>query len=440
MGKVEIAGLKIDAITKFDLLSQILSRVKNNQKTFITTPYSEFLYRSLLDNSLLEFLNKADFAVPDGIGIFWARRFLDLPLTAKNYWLKILQALWQIKYSLAAILFCRRWIMSSFAEKIPGSELVWDLAKLAADNNLSIYLLGGFGNTPELAANKLISQSANKLKIAGFSNKNPNDQTIADDINRVHPDLLFVAYGPIKQEAWIARNLPILNVKLAIGLGGTFDYLAGKAPQPPKFLRSIGLEWLWRLLTQPRRIKRIWQATFGLTNKLWHYKVFMSFPYRPNAISVVLNEQNQILIGKRNPDNPDDKKFGWQKTEMFDYWQFPQGGIDKNETIEQTAARECKEEIGVSNIKIINISNHKHTYLFPNALRPFLIKQSQYKGQEQSIVYIKTFDQIKIDNLEFINYKWVSADELTEQVHWHRKEVAKIIQTDLKKMQEKGIL
>lgn len=439
MPKVDIAGLKIDTITKSDLLSRVLLRIKNSQKTFITTPYSEFLYRALCDNSLFDVLNQADFAVPDGIGIFWAKRFLDLPLTAKNYWLKILQSLWQIKYSLAAIVFNRQWIMGVLPQKIPGSDLVWDLAKIAADNNLSVYLLGGFGDTPKLAAEGLRAKCQG-LRIVGYSNKNSDDITITDDINRARPDLLFVAYGPIKQERWIAQNLPNLNVKLAIGLGGTFDYLAGKALQPPKFLRSFGLEWLWRLITQPRRIKRIWQATFGLAIALLRYKIFMSYPYRPNVVSVVLNDKNQLLICQRNPNNPDDKKFGFKKEDMFNYWQFPQGGIDKNETIELTAARECKEEIGIVNFKILSVSKNKYSYLYPNALRPLLLHQSKYKGQEQSMVYLKTTDSIKVDGVEFNNYKWVSADRLVDEVHEHRKPIAKIAQAELKEIQEKGII
>jgi UDP-N-acetyl-D-mannosaminuronic acid transferase (WecB/TagA/CpsF family) len=98
MNKIDIAGLKVDAITKQDFLEQSLKRILLNQKTFVITPYSEFLYNSFQDPKLLEVFNKADFSLADGIGIFWSKKYLSIPLTANNYWIKILQAAWQIKY------------------------------------------------------------------------------------------------------------------------------------------------------------------------------------------------------------------------------------------------------------------------------------------------------------------------------------------------------
>src|SRR5580704_6968104 len=104
MSKVDIAGLKIDAITKKEFLDLVLARIKSGQKTFVTTPYSEFLYYGFQNPEVFDVLNKADFALADGIGIFWAKKYLELPLTAKSYWGKIIQAAWQMNYSLAAII------------------------------------------------------------------------------------------------------------------------------------------------------------------------------------------------------------------------------------------------------------------------------------------------------------------------------------------------
>src|SRR6266404_3187661 len=164
MNKVYIAGLKIDSITKQQFLNAVLERIKSNQKTFVITPYSEFLYHGFQDPALFEVFNKVDFAVADGICIFWAKKYLDLPLTAKSYWGKVLRGLWQMKYSLAGIIFNPEWIKNALPEKIVGADLVWDLAKLAADNDLSIYLLGGFGDTPEIAA-KALHASHSTLRI-----------------------------------------------------------------------------------------------------------------------------------------------------------------------------------------------------------------------------------------------------------------------------------
>jgi N-acetylglucosaminyldiphosphoundecaprenol N-acetyl-beta-D-mannosaminyltransferase len=271
MNKIDIAGLKVDAITKKELTGNVLANIKLGKKTFITTPYSEFLYRSFNNPEILDILNSADFSVADGIGLFWAKKYLEIPLTAKSFCGKVIQAAWQIKYSLAAIIFYPSWIKSALPEKIVGADLVWDLAKLAADNNLSVFLLGGFNDTSKLAAAKLATQNS-QLK-TNWSNKNPDDATIADEINKIKPDILFVAFGPITQEKWIKENLAKLNVKVAIGVGGSFDYIAGKKSAPPKFIRYSGLEWLWRLITQPYRVKRIFNATFGLVFKTFSYKI-----------------------------------------------------------------------------------------------------------------------------------------------------------------------
>ena len=442
MIKVDIAGLKVDAITKQEFLDAALKRIQSGQKTFVITPYSEFLYHVFQEPSLLEIFNKSDFSLADGIGIFWATKYLSIPLTAKSYWGKIFQGLWQMFYSLAGIIFNPSWIKSALPEKIVGADLVWDLAKMAADNNLSIFLLGGFGDTTEITARTLfdgrekVSQtvSINTIK---WSNKNPGDPSIIDDINKSSPDILLVAYGPIKQEKWIVENWPKLNTKLAIGVGGSFDYIAGKKSAPPKFVRYSGLEWLWRLITQPYRFKRIINATFGLANALWRYKVFESLPLRPNVVSVILNEENKILIGKRNQDNKNDKLFGYNKKDVSNYWQLPQGGMEPGEDIKTAAAREILEEVGLKNLEIIFISKKTNTYKWQNALRPFFGQYSKYSGQEQHIIYMrkKGLDsEVKIDDDEFEKYKWVNFEDLDKIVHPERLPLAKIVLEDLKQL------
>lgn len=443
MEKIDIAGLKIDPITKSDLLNRILVRAKNGQKTFITTPYSEFLYHCLLHPKDEAMLNSSDFAVADGIGILWAAKFLSIPITAKNYLLKIIQSFWQAFWTLSLIIAKPSSLKIIIPEKIVGADLIWDLAKLAEKNNFSIYLLGGFNDTPKLAAQKLISQFPNII-ISGHSNKNPNNPTIYDDLNKARPDLLFVAFGPIKQERWIAHALPNLPCKLAIGVGGTFDYLAGIKPMPPKFMRFRGLEWLWRLFTQPKRFRRIINATFGLIYILIKFKIFESLPFRKNAVSVVINQKGEIFIARFNPEKGAVKALGRHPDAFQNYWQLPQGGINHGENVIDGAKRELWEETNIKHVELIKISEKLNSYKWKTDARPiFINKRYHYKGQQQHIVYFKFLghnNEVKLDLDELLEWQWVLPENLENTLHKDKLSLVKIVIEDLKEMREKGIL
>ena len=234
--KIDVLGVLVNTDTKTEILAQILQRLKASQKTFIVTPYSESLVAAQKDEEFKRVLNSADISLPDGVGVALAAR-----------WTK------------AGVI----------RERIPGREFVWDLARLASENNYSIFLLGGFDDTPQLAAAALKERFPN-LRIAGTAAPDENSPFTPSLIKEGEggvPDFLFVALGPIRQEKWIARNLPNLPVKLVIGLGGTFDYLAGKRPPAPRFWAQAGLEWLWRLITQPWRVGRIFRGVLGL---IWY--------------------------------------------------------------------------------------------------------------------------------------------------------------------------
>ncbi len=437
LNKIDISGLEIAAITKKELLERLAFRIPSGKKTWVTTIYSEFLFAALKDLKTLNLLNKADIAVADGIGIFWAKRYLELPLTSKSFIGKIIQALWQIKYSLGAIIFNPRWIKSALPEKIVGADLVWDLAKMASENNFSIFLLGGFGNTSELTKQKLISQYPN-IPIS-TSAKNPNDPSAIEDINSTSADMLLVAYGPIKQEQWIYENLPKLNIKFAMGVGGSFDYIAGAKSAPPKFVRYSGLEWLWRLFSQPYRLGRIFNATFGLINELLLYKIFLTLPYRKNVATVILNNKNEVLIVQRNPLNKKSYIANRDKAKYLNYWQFPQGGIDAGEALEHAAKREIQEETGLTKIKLLKISSYTNQYNFTPTWKRLWDRNYRYRGQLQNIVYFQlqgNSEKINLDQDEIINHSWTPVESLEERVHEERANLLKIALQDLKNITE----
>ena len=273
--KIDVLGVHINSDTKNTIIFYIKKLLDENKKNFITTPYSEMLVAAQKDTGFREVLNSSDFALPHGVGVQWAAHYLKYK---------------KLISSLFSILFNPKSISDPIPEKISGSDFVWDLARLAQDRGYSIFLLGGFDDTPERAAAALKNKFPN-LRIAGTYNekylsssgltRGSMDSSSAagmtesaiQKINECNAGLLFVALGPTRQEKWIARNLPNLDVKLAIGLGGTFDYLASKRMLAPQIWRQTGLEWLWRLFTQPWRVFRISKGGLGLIYYSVRYRV-----------------------------------------------------------------------------------------------------------------------------------------------------------------------
>ncbi len=430
MDKIDVAGLKIDALTKNQFLEELQKRLDEDKKTFIITPYSEFLYSALQNKELMELFNSADIAVPDGIGVIWAQYFLSRPFHIDGFWGRVLQAWGQVASTGAQILLNPKKLYQVFPEKLVGADLIWDLAGFAAKNNLKVFLAGGFGETPEKVKTLLQSRFAN-LQIVGTANTGPKDRSILDSIENSGADMLLVAFGPIKQEKWIAQNLPNLPAKIAIGLGGTFDYLVGEKKSPPKFIRESGLEWFYRLFTQPSRAKRIYQAFGGLIISLVRHKVFHSFPLRENGMAVVVNKENQILVCKRAV--PSDRASQDELTSN-NYWQFPQGGLDEGESVVEGTKRELREETGMRKVDVLAVSQFTNFYFWKNAKRSLLFSHFHNPGQQQHTVFFKyrgDDSDIELDTDELIDFEWLPIEEAVARVAEERQDYARIVINEL---------
>jgi len=239
---VNILGIKIDNISKVQAQEKVKEfLIFDSKKQFkIFTPNPEFLVKADKDNYFKKVLNQGDLNLPDGRG---------LQLFSKGK-----------------------------LKAIAGSDFILDICEIASKLNKSIYLLGsGNEDTVKKAAKKLLEKIPN-LKIVGFNpgpvlveskiknyelqiNELENNKII-EEIKKCNPAILFVGMGMGKQEKWIYENLnKIPSIKIAMGIGGTFDFLSEKITRAPKLIRIIWLEWLWRLILQPKRIKRIINAT-----------------------------------------------------------------------------------------------------------------------------------------------------------------------------------
>lgn len=426
----EIFGIKISTLTRKQILDGIKQRISDNKKTFIVTPYSEFVYRSFWNYEFKDLLNTADFALPDGISILWLAYYFSIPLSAKKYYLKFIEALWQAVCTGLLIPMRSKRLHKIIPDKISGSEFFWDLVDLAYNNNYSVLLLGGFGDTSETTVKKVLKKfPALRIYHCNFEG---NDPRSIEFINQKCPDILMVAYGPVKQERWIAENLAGLNAKVAIGLGGTFDYVAGKKFYAPRWIRQMGLEWMFRLITQPSRIRRIWHGTYGLVAGAVREKVFSSMPLRQNVLGVIINKENQILVARRKI-----KKISNESPDKADeHWQFPQGGVDKGENLLEAANREIWEETGITGLQYLGQSERTNKYLWSQPSRNVLFNRLKYSGQEQHILFFRYAGdgmEIKPDNREFSSFKWVTPEDLTATVHPFRKKAADIIIEEIHK-------
>lgn len=229
----QIMQINVNSTSTAEVLTSVEDLISHSKRFYIVTPNPELILMAQEDKNLKEALNDADISVPDGVG-----------LKIANPTIKI----------------------------IKGRELFLELINLAAKNNWKIFLLGGLDKEAELAAKRLESLYPG-IKIASAAGPmldkearplSDRDIKIERDVkSRIQafaPELLFVAFGNPRQEIWVHNNLPKLKVGGAMCVGGTLRYIAGQSILPPKWMAKGGLEWLWRLITEPKRLGRILRA------------------------------------------------------------------------------------------------------------------------------------------------------------------------------------
>lgn len=269
--RVLVFNVPIDASSFSEVLARIDFFISQKRPCQIITVNAEFLVHSQADDDFLAILKSSDLNTADGIGVLWAATYLSQPLNWPRF--KKMQSLCQIVSTGLSVIFKPRRLRRLIPEKISGVDLFWKVSELAAEKQYPVYLLGGFDDTPQLVVANLLAKFEN-LNIVGSYGGSPQETGLAEKISAVKPAILFVAYGPVAQEKWIAENLLKLGVPVVIGLGGTFDYVAGKKPLAPNFLRHIGLEWAFRLITQPYRLFRVIKAVPVFIRMAFRYKYF----------------------------------------------------------------------------------------------------------------------------------------------------------------------
>lgn len=246
-------GIYFDPVTYKEALDKVFFLMKDGKQHHIVTPNPEILLKAQGDEKYKKILNKASLSIPDGTGIIWAASLEGS--------LNIFKGAWHMFLTV----FASKRLPKVLPERVTGTDLMKGVLEksIKDESDYKIFLLGAKDGVAEQIHENYRFKDKN-CKIVGTYEGSPKvseEVSILKRINESKPDMLFVAYGSPEQEKWISRNLKKMpSVKVAMGVGGAFDFLAGRAKRAPKTWRNMGLEWLWRLLKEPRRLKRIWNA------------------------------------------------------------------------------------------------------------------------------------------------------------------------------------
>lgn len=362
MKKINILGVNLIVTNKTEIKNYLRAALFGHKARQIVTPNPEFLLAAQKDKAFWRILNNADLAVPDGFG-----------------------------------LKCAAWLKGVNLTRFPGADLMLEILKLAESQKARVAIVNWQnGLSSEQEIKQVLHLRFSRLN---FVIKSLPKKDIADDLvwlKNFGPKILLVNFGAPEQDKFIANiknSLP--SLKLAMGVGGSFDFLTKKRARAPKFFRALGLEWLWRLLIQPSRFKRIFNAVvvFSVQAVAWQWR---SFFLRPNAVAMIITPKKEILLLNRLGSR--------------DYWGLPQGGIDTHESAAQAVKREIFEETGLKNIKILASFKNIFKYHWPSSYT-----NRGYKGQKQTLFIVSyngPLSAVKVSSDEHKAYKWVPLEQL----------------------------
>ncbi|GIV21828.1 MAG: UDP-N-acetyl-D-mannosaminuronic acid transferase [Armatimonadota bacterium] len=222
---VSLFGVRVHAVSMGEALQHILCFVREGIPRQVVTADSSMVVMAQKDEELRHIINQADLVTPDSIGILWA---------------------------------CRRHGIR-MPERVSGVDIVLRLAQVSAQTGLRLYFLGAQPGVAEEAAQRL-QEKYEGVRIVGCHHgyfPPEQEELVLQHIRETAPDVLCVALGIPKQEKWIDRYRGMLKVPVSIGVGGTFDVLSGRVRRAPLWMQRMGIEWLWRVGQNPRKISKV---------------------------------------------------------------------------------------------------------------------------------------------------------------------------------------
>ena len=224
MRKATVLGIEIDAVSLSGAVESALALMREKRGAYAVMPNTEMILKARENGALLDALGAASLSLPDSVGVLIASRIVGEPID----------------------------------ERVPGIDFASALLARMAERGMSVFLLGAREGVARRAAEAL-HKAYPALALVGTANGYSDlqrEKALVARINALAPDLLIVCLGTPQQELWMRRCSLCLRVGLMAGLGGTLDVLSGDIARAPELWRRIGLEWLYRLLRQPKRLGR----------------------------------------------------------------------------------------------------------------------------------------------------------------------------------------
>ena len=218
--EISLFGIKINNLTISSAVSMVDSFVKDSRPHFIATPNPEIITAAQKDPELRRIINSADLCLPDGMGVLAASKLLGMPLI----------------------------------ERVTGIDLMMAVLKDAKEKGYRVFFLGSARGVAQEASNRLPGVNVVGAHHGYFGEH--EEKEVLNKIKLSRPDILFVGLGAPRQELWAGRHYKGLGVPATMVIGGSLDVLSGRAKRAPDLVQKLGIEWLYRLAKEPKRIKR----------------------------------------------------------------------------------------------------------------------------------------------------------------------------------------
>jgi N-acetylglucosaminyldiphosphoundecaprenol N-acetyl-beta-D-mannosaminyltransferase len=225
LDSIKILGLRVDRLTMDDALTVIQNFVSERTPRHVVTADASMVVLARDDANLKRIVLAADLVTPDGAGILWASKLLGFPIR----------------------------------HKVSGVDLVEKLCKISSEKGLRLYFLGSGPGVAESAAANLITRYPGAAIVGtrhGFFTSE-DEAAVVDEIAVANADVIFVAFGIPKQEKFIDRHKAALGIPVSIGVGGSFDVYSGLVKRAPVWMQNSGLEWIFRLYQNPKKISKV---------------------------------------------------------------------------------------------------------------------------------------------------------------------------------------